>query len=231
MRIKGSVVLVTGANRKLGRVLVEAFLEEGASRVYAAEYNAGDLNLPAVIPIHLDVSDLSSAKTVAAQCSDVSILINDACAEIVATSTPWHGVSDCARARMETNFWGIWNVSRAFSPVLAKNGGGALVNVVSALGWSSIEESVASCASKAAAWALINRLRKELKKQRTLVAGVHVASMGSDMMVRLRVPEIPLSQIARSIIDGIAYDQFEIVVGDTTASSAVELDQPTDRSL
>jgi NAD(P)-dependent dehydrogenase (short-subunit alcohol dehydrogenase family) len=210
-------------------VLVEAFLKEGASRVYAAEYNAGDLNLPAVIPIHLDVSDLSSAQSVAAQCSDVTILINDARAEIVASSTAWHEVSDCARARMETNFWGIWNVSRAFSPVLAKNGGGALVNVVSAFGWSSIEESVTSCASKAAAWALINRLRKELKKQTILVAGVHVASVDNDMMVCLRVPEIPLSQIARSIIDGIAYDQFEIVVSDATASSAVKLDQPSHR--
>jgi len=91
MRVKGRVALVAGEDWQLGRVLGRSVSEGGVSKVYAAVHNAGDLDPPADIPVHLDVSDLRSAQTAAAQGPDVAILINNASSE-AATSTPLHGI-------------------------------------------------------------------------------------------------------------------------------------------
>src|SRR5262245_36382128 len=136
MNIKGSIALVTGANRGLGRAFAEALLAAGAGKVYAAARDPRSIDLPGVVPVKLDVTNASDIAAAAKLASDVDLVINNAG---IARSAPILG-GDAAdmRAEMDTNFFGTLSVSRAFAPALERNGGGALVNVLSVLSWLSL---------------------------------------------------------------------------------------------
>jgi NAD(P)-dependent dehydrogenase (short-subunit alcohol dehydrogenase family) len=180
MKIKDSVVFITGANRGLGLAYARAALAAGAKKVYAAARDPKSITLEGVHAIALDVTKPGQVEAAARACGDVTLLINNA------------GISrgsgllspeamDTARAEFETNFFGPWALSRAFAPVLAKNGGGAIVNVLSALSWISLPGAATYSTSKSATWSLSNGLRNELRGQGTQVVSVHVAFMDTDM--------------------------------------------------
>jgi NAD(P)-dependent dehydrogenase (short-subunit alcohol dehydrogenase family) len=215
MEVKGRVALVTGANRGLGRALVEALKQAGAAKVYAAARNPESITADGVTAIRLDVTDRAAARAAAERCGDVDILINNAG---ITRPGPIFSdeFADTARALLDTNFFGILNVSGAFAPVLGRNGGGAIVNILSVLTWLAFEGTVAYCASKSAAWALTNGMRAELKKQGTFVSGVHVGYMDTDMIAGLSVPKAPPEQIARRIIEGLAKREPEILADDVS---------------
>ena len=180
MDIEGSTVLVTGANRGLGHAFARLLVERGAAKVYAAARKPATVTLDGVTPIRLDVTSAADIAEVAERCHDVTLLVNNAG---ISTGTPALGADavDAARREMETNFFGTLAVSRAFAPVLAANGGGALVNVLSVLSWFTLPATAMYCASKAAAWSLTNALRVELAAQGTLVVGVHCGFIDTDM--------------------------------------------------
>ena len=130
MRIEGAVALVTGSGRGLGREFAGELVRRGAATVYGAARDPGAVTEPGVSPVALDITDPEHVAQAARQCADVSLLVNNAG---VMTTSPLIGAAtmDGARLEMETNYFGTLAMCRAFAPVLAANGGGALVNVLS----------------------------------------------------------------------------------------------------
>jgi NAD(P)-dependent dehydrogenase (short-subunit alcohol dehydrogenase family) len=130
MKIGGSVALVTGANRGLGRAYARELVSRGAARVYGAARNPAAVTEPGVTPIGLDITDPGRVAEVAEQCADVTLLVNNA--GVLKYSTFIGAPSlEAARLEMETNYFGTLSMCRAFAPVLAANGGGAMVNMLS----------------------------------------------------------------------------------------------------
>ncbi len=188
MKIENSVAFVTGANRGLGLAFAKALLAGGARKVYAAARDPDSVTLPGVIPVRLDVTNTDEIEAAARAGGDVDLLINNAG---IARGVGLLGPDSvrAARAELETNYFGPLEVSRAFAPILARNGGGAIVNVLSALSWVSFPSSSTYSVSKAAAWSLTNGLRNELRPQGTQVLALHVGYMDTDMAAHIDAPK------------------------------------------
>ncbi|WP_328310459.1 SDR family oxidoreductase [Actinomycetospora sp. NBC_00405] len=211
MIISGANALVTGANRGLGAALVEGLLARGAGTVYAAarDPRTATHKDPRVLPLRLDVTDLASIRAVAERADDVDLLVNNAGvsgAGSLLTADP-----ERARAEMETNYWGPVAMLRAFAPVLAARGGGATVSVLSALSWAAMPGAGAYSATKAAAWSFTNTARAELRDQGTLVVGVHLGFMDTDMVAHLDVPKVAAVDVADRILDAVAAGEEEVL--------------------
>ncbi|QRP44876.1 SDR family oxidoreductase [Amycolatopsis sp. FDAARGOS 1241] len=212
MEIKGSVALVTGANRGFGRELAAALLERGAAKVYAAARRPETVDLPGVVPLALDVTDPASVLAAAAQAPDVTLLVNNAGVSTGASFLD--GSLDDVRLEMETHYFGPLATARAFAPVLASNGGGAVLNVLSALSWVTAPHVNAYSAGKAAALQLTNGLRLALYDQGTQVTALHVGYMDTDMAADIADPKSNPADIAAVALDGIEKGAFEIVADD-----------------
>ncbi|QKW05130.1 SDR family oxidoreductase [Streptomyces sp. NA04227] len=214
MQIEGSVALVTGANRGFGEQVAKALLERGASKVYAAARKPGTIRLEGVVPIQLDITDPAAVQSAAEQAPDVNLLINNA------GDTHKAGLAEgelaAFRTSMDTHVFGTLDVSRTFAPVLARNGGGAMLNVLSILSWYVFPGFAGYCAAKAAAWSLTNSLRLHLADQKTLVTALHVAYMDTDMTKGMEVPKSDPAEVAKLALDGIEAGQFEIFADDLT---------------
>ncbi|RYY93127.1 MAG: SDR family NAD(P)-dependent oxidoreductase, partial [Comamonadaceae bacterium] len=180
MQIKDSVVFITGANRGLGLAFARAALAAGAKKVYGAARDPASITLAGVTPVALDVTDAAQVEAAAQACTDVTLLVNNAGISRN-TNLLGAGAIEAARAELETNFFGVWSVTRAFAPVLARNGGGAVLNVLSALAWTTFPGVATYSTSKSAAWSLSNGLRNELVAQGTQVTSLHVGYMDTDM--------------------------------------------------
>jgi NAD(P)-dependent dehydrogenase (short-subunit alcohol dehydrogenase family) len=202
MKISGSVALVTGANRGLGRALARALTERGAGTVYAGARDPGTVTGPGLVPVRLDITDPADVAAVAARCGDVTLLINNAG---VFHGGPLLGPAtlDEARHEMETNYFGTLALSRAFAPILGANGGGALVNVLSVLSHVSAPGMGSYAASKSAAWSLTNGVRLELAPQGTQVVGVHVGFMDTDMAAGVTQPKARPEDVAAQVLDAV----------------------------
>ncbi|MFB9680196.1 SDR family oxidoreductase [Streptosporangium vulgare] len=209
MRINGSVALVTGANRGLGERFVQALLERGASKVYAAARNPDTITTPGVVPIALDVTDPAAVRAAADVARDVTLLINNAGSSTRAGLPD--GDLDDFRLEMETHYFGTLAMSRAFAPVLARNGGGAVLNVLSVLSWIALPSSAAYSAAKSAAWALTNALRLQLAEQKTLVTALHVGYMETDMAAHVDGPKSDPAAVARAALDGVEAGRYEVL--------------------
>ncbi len=208
MRIEGAGVLVTGANRGLGKALVEAALARGAARVYAAGRRPGALDevfggRDRVTVLPLDVTDDGSVAAAASACGDVSILVNNA-AHLAHARLIGAASLDEARQEMETNYWGVLRMCRAFAPVLAARGGGAIVNILSMGALASMPFVGTYCAAKAAALSATQGIRGELAAQGTLVVGVIAGPILTDMArEHEREGRFPAAMIAEATLDGI----------------------------
>jgi NAD(P)-dependent dehydrogenase (short-subunit alcohol dehydrogenase family) len=213
MDLSTSTVLVTGANRGLGRALAAELLHRGAT-VYAAARNPDQIDLPGAKPVALDITDPASVAAAADATGDVTVLINNAG---ISTGTDLlTGDPDNIRREMDTNFYGTLSVVRSFAPQIAANGGGAILNILSALSWYSFPAIGAYCASKSAQWSLTNSLRVQLADQNIRVAGLHVGYMDTDMAAAATAPKTAPAQVARLAADAIAAGSYEIVVDDTS---------------
>jgi len=215
MDIKGCVALVTGANRGLGRAFVQALLTAGASKVYAAARDPSSITLPGIHPIKLDVTNPEEVDAAARSCSDVTLVINNAgifrSAPIVPAST-----QENTRAEMEANFFGTLAMSRAFAPILKANGGGALVNILSLTSWISASGAALYSASKAATWSLTNGLRNELRVNGTLVTGVHVGPMDTDMTSHTQGQKSDPVDVAQQVLRAVDAGQEEVLADATS---------------
>ncbi len=228
MKIDGSVALVTGAGRGLGRVFARELVSRGAAKVYAGARDPATVTEPGVAPVALDITDPQRVAEVAAQCADVSLLVNNAG---VMKASPFIGAPDldAARLEMETNYFGTLMMCRAFAPVLAANGGGAIVNMLSVTSFFTNPLDPSYGASKSAEWSLTNGIRMELSGQGTLVVGVHAGFIDTDMAAGIDVPKISPESVARQAFDAVEAGRVEVLADERTRSIKASL--PRDQEL
>lgn len=212
MDITGTVALVTGANRGIGRHFAQQLLERGAAKVYATSRRPELVDVPGVEVLQVDITDPGSVAAAAAAASDVTLLVNNA--GISTGANLVSGDLAAIRLEMETHYFGTLAVVRAFAPVLAANGGGAIVNVLSALSWFSYDGANAYSAAKAAEWSLTNSVRLELAGQGTVVTGVHLGAADTDIMAGYTGPMMDPADVARAALDGVAAGAAEVLVDD-----------------
>lgn len=216
MKIKDSIVLVTGANRGLGRALVEAALAAGARRVYAAARDPKSLTeLTAraegrVVPLQVDVTDTASLARAAEQAKDVSLLINNAgvlASFGLLTSEPSAIAKDFA-----INFYGLLDATKAFLPALERSAksGAAVVNLLSVVSLANMPALGGYSASKAAASSVTQALRLDLGKRGIAVHGVFAGAIDTDMTKGMEMAKASPADVARGILDGIEQGQDDI---------------------
>ncbi len=222
MKISGSVALVTGANRGLGRAYARELIARGAAKVYAAARNPAAVTDAGVTPIALDITDSQRVAEVAAQCADVTLLVNNA--GVLKYST-FIGAPDldAARLEMETNYFGTLGMCRAFAPTLAANGGGAIVNMLSVTSFYTNPFDASYGASKAAAWSLTNGVRLELHHQGTLVVAVHASFIDTDMAALADAPKDSPESVVRQVCDAVEAGQVEVLADERTRTVKAEL--------
>jgi NAD(P)-dependent dehydrogenase (short-subunit alcohol dehydrogenase family) len=222
MKIAGSVALVTGANRGLGQVYARELVRRGAAKVYGTARKPAGVTEPGVTPIQLDITDPERVAQVAQQCADVTLLVNNAG---VLTYNNFTGAPDLSGARleMETNYFGTLSMCRAFAPVLAANGGGAIVNMLSVTSFYTNPFNATYGASKAAGWSLTNGVRLELHHQGTLVVGVHAGFIDTDMAALVDLPKDSPESVAQQVFDGVEAGQVEVLCDERTRTVKAEL--------
>jgi NAD(P)-dependent dehydrogenase (short-subunit alcohol dehydrogenase family) len=222
MQISGSVALVTGANRGLGRAYARELVRRGAAKVYGAARQPAQVTEPGVTPVGLDITDPERVARVAAECADVSLLVNNA--GVMKASTFIGAPSlDAARAEMETNYFGTLRMCRAFAPVLAASGGGAIVNMLSITSFYTNPFNASYGASKAAEWSLTNGVRLELHHQGTLVVAVHAGFIDTDMAALVDAPKISPESVARQAFDAVEAGQVEVLADERTRTVKASL--------
>lgn len=210
MQIEDAVVLVTGANRGLGQAFVQAALARGARKVYAAARHPGDAADPRVVPLRLDVTRAADAVATAAAAGDVTLLVNNAGISLPGGLAEASG-TDRLRQQLETNCLGMLNLAQAFVPVLHQCGGGAMVNVLSALSWVHAPALGGYCVSKAAAWMLTNALRNDLRQQGTLVVGLHAGFIDTHMAAGFGGPKTAPQDVAHRAFDAVEAGHEEVL--------------------
>lgn len=214
MQLRDSVVLVTGANRGIGAEFVAQLKERGAAKIYAAARDAGTVDVRGVEPIELDITNPDQVRAAAKSAGDVQVLINNAGIS-TGTSLLTGDLASIGR-EMETNFYGPLLMTRAFAPILGANGGGAILNVVSALSWFTVPGAGAYSASKAAAWSLTDATRIELMAQGTHVVGVHMGLVDTDMAQGVEGPKIAPAVLASAGLDAIESGRSEVLADEWT---------------
>ncbi|SDQ12738.1 Short-chain dehydrogenase [Curtobacterium sp. UNCCL20] len=215
MDIAGSVALVTGSNRGIGRRFAVQLLERGAAKVYATARRPELVDIPGVEVLPLDITDDASITAAAAAASDVTLLVNNA--GIATTGSLVSDPLDDVRREMDTHFWGNLAMVRAFAPVIEHNGGGAIVNVLSALSWFVYPGSGGYAAAKAAEWNMTNAVRLELASKGIAVQGLHLGAADTDIMAGYEGPMVDPAEVAKASLDGVEQGAAEVIVDEWSA--------------
>jgi NAD(P)-dependent dehydrogenase (short-subunit alcohol dehydrogenase family) len=227
MKIEGSTALVTGANRGIGKVIANELLARGASKVYAGVRDVESVRDTRLVPVQLDVVDPAQVAAAAEELTDVEIVVNNA--GIGGGSTPLAADLDRARAELEVNYLGLVSMTQAFAPVLAANGGGAFVSVLSVVSWVAVPSLTTYSASKSAAWSYTNAARIELARAGTQVVGVHVGFVDTDLTAGLPVDKIAPAAVAASALDALEEGRPEALVDEFSRGAKAAL--PDDQNL
>ena len=204
MNIENCIALVTGANRGLGKAYTDALLAAGAAKVYAGARDPVSVAITdtRLVPVKLDVAHDNDVHAAAAACTDVNLLINNA-GIMLASPMLAEGSEAALRAEIEVNVFGMLRMIRDFAPVLAKNGGGAIANMLSVVSWFVFPFNATYCASKHAALALTEGVRMQLKAQGTQVVAIYAGFIDTDMAAGFDREKTSPRQVAERTLAGI----------------------------
>ena len=220
MEINGTVALVTGANRGLGRALVDALLDRGAARVHAAARDPRAVRADErVVAHHLDLTDPASVDRLAATATDVRLLVNNA--GVAAFAPALDADLDAVAREFDVNFTGLYRMVRAFVPTLTAHRG-ALVNVLTLLSYAPAPPMAGYSASKAAAHSLTLALRPALTRAGITVHAAYPGGIDTDMVAGVDAPKAAPDGVARAILDGVAAGD-ETIYPDPTSAQMGEL--------
>jgi NAD(P)-dependent dehydrogenase (short-subunit alcohol dehydrogenase family) len=222
MHTKDAVALVTGANRGIGLELVKALLDAGTGKVYAGGRKPGSLDAvqsldrKRVVPVLIDVTNDQMVQDLAKTASDVTILMNNA--GVLDFGGIVDAPLDAVRRNFETNFYGKLKMARAFAPVIERNGGGAIVNILTLVALASMPGLAVYNASKAAAWSMTQSLRASLANKKVAVLGVFPGAVDTDMLKGVEMPKTPPGDVAAAVVRGLIGDQEDIFPDPMSAS-------------
>jgi len=220
MEIKGSTALVTGANRGIGRALVGALLNAGAAKVYAAARRIDTLedflDNKRVLPVSVDVTDDKAIAALAERTRDVTLLVNNA--GVLDFGPVLDAPLTAFERNFATNFYGVLAASRAFAPVIERNGGGAIVNILTLVALASMPGLGVYNASKAAAWSLTQSLRASLAGRNIAVHGVFPGAVDTDMLAGVEMPKARQEEVATAIVAGVSQSREDIFPDAMSAS-------------
>jgi NAD(P)-dependent dehydrogenase (short-subunit alcohol dehydrogenase family) len=223
--ISGATALVTGGQRGLGQDITRELLEAGAAKVYVTARAPKPSDNPRIVPLEFELTGRTAAADLARRASDVDILVNNAG---IMTFSP---LLDDDQAEVDRVFevvtFGPLRVAKTFAPVLAANGGGALVNLHSLTAWiAGFPGSGTYGAAKAALIAITNSLRAELAGQGTQVLGVQLGLTDTDLVRRLPGPKNDPAAVAAAIVAALAQGETELLADDYSRHFKAALSGP-----
>jgi NAD(P)-dependent dehydrogenase (short-subunit alcohol dehydrogenase family) len=214
MKIQNATALVTGANRGIGFAFVKALLEAGATKIYATARDVNSLGVLTalapgrIIPLQVDVTDISLVNNLPKQAPDINLLMNNA--GILSFGNILEVPVEAIQQQFETNFYGTLNMARAFVPVLERNGGGAIVNILTLVALASMPGLSTYNASKAAAWSMTQSLRASVRDRNIAVYGVFPGAVDTDMLAGVEMTKTSPADLAAAVLAGIEADQEDI---------------------
>ncbi len=227
-QLAGQTVLVTGANRGLGKEFVAQLLERGAAKVYAAARDQSTIvsDDPRVVPLQLDVTDPDAVREAATIAADVTVVVNNA--GLLVGGSVLDPDTSSLRRELETNLIGPLTVASAFAaPVTAA--GGAIINVASVLSWVAMGGTYG--VSKAGFWSAIDSMRFELSPRGVQVVGVYVGYVDTDMTVAVDAPKSDPADVIRTVLDGVEAGALEVLADDMTRSVRANLHLPIEEQF
>lgn len=217
MKLHGATVLVTGTNRGIGHHFAVQSVQRGA-KVYATARRPELVDVPGAEVVRLDITNQSSVDAIAALAGDVDVLINNAAD--TAGGNLVTGDLDAIRSTMDSNYYGTLAMIRAFAPILARNGGGAVLNVLYAVAWTTVDGNTAYAAAKSAQWGLTNGVRVELANQGTQVVALVPGLIGTQTLLDfaerhgIDFPDgavMDPADLVRLALDGLEAGEIEIL--------------------
>jgi len=211
--ISGATALVTGGQRGLGKHITDELLRAGAAKVYVTSRTPKSSDDARIVPLAFELSDRQAATQLATAAPDAGIVVNNAglmtFGKLLADSQ-----EEVDRV-FEAVTFGPLRVAKAFAPVMAANGGGALVNLHSLVAWIvGFPGSGTYGAAKAALIAMTNTLRLELAGQGTQVLGVQLGLTDTDLVRDLPAPKNDPAEVAAAIVTALAKGETELMVDD-----------------
>jgi NAD(P)-dependent dehydrogenase (short-subunit alcohol dehydrogenase family) len=219
-------ILVTGANRGLGREFVDQFLARGAAKIYAAVRDPRSIGRhdSRVVPVALDVTDPSAVARAARTTGDVAILVNNAG---IASPTPVLSPDTTnLRRELEVNLFGPLAVTAAFADQVAARSG-AVVNLASVLSWLALGASYSI--SKAALWSATDAMRLDLDPRGVQVVGVYMGYVDTDMAAGVDAPKTSPADVVTQVLDGIEAGASEVLADRLARDVRAALHRPVDQ--
>ena len=216
-QLTNQVILVTGANRGIGKAIVAEALNRGSKKVYAAVRDLESAEPlvkefgSKVVPIELDLSKPKTIIEAALKASDVTVVVNNAGALTMTTALDEDAVSSLEYL-VEVNVSGFIRVAQAFAPILKENNGGVLAQVNSVVSTKAFPTSATYSASKAASYAVTQALREQLRPQGTKVVSIHPGPIATDMGKEAGMENIaePPSVVAEAFFDSLESGAFHV---------------------
>jgi NAD(P)-dependent dehydrogenase (short-subunit alcohol dehydrogenase family) len=226
-QLVNQTVLVTGANRGIGREFVRQLLGRGVAKVYAAARDPQTVvaDDPRVVPLQLDVTDAGSVARAAETAQDVSVVVNNA--GIARGVSVLDSDTATLRGELETNLFGTLAVTSAFADRLAQRSG-IVINMASVASWLPTGGTYG--VSKAAVWSATDSMRLELGPRGVQVVGVHVGFVDTDMVASDAAKSKP-ADVVRQVLDGVEKGDMEILADDFTRAVRAGLHQPIETRL
>jgi NAD(P)-dependent dehydrogenase (short-subunit alcohol dehydrogenase family) len=226
-QLVNQTVLVTGANRGIGREFVRQLLGRGVAKVYATARDPQTVvaDDPRVVPLQLDVTDAGSVARAAETAQDVSVVVNNA--GIARGVSLLDSDTATLRGELETNLFGTLAVTSAFADRLVQRSG-IVINMASVASWLPTGGTYG--VSKAAVWSATDSMRLELGPRGVQVVGVHVGFVDTDMVASDAAKSKP-ADVVRQVLDGVEKGDMEILADDFTRAVRAGLHQPIETRL